>query len=191
MADSSNPGFRPDDARQSENATSGASNGGQRARTGSRRGFAAMDPARQREIASKGGKAAHAKGTAHEWSADEAREAGRKGGVAVSRDRAHMAAIGREGGGARGAARRRRLEQQGAGGNGRGDREQAINVSRDADAATGAGNAGGNGGAATARGDNAGANAGANAGGVNAASGEERQGSAGAHRDTGRSDERL
>lgn len=69
----------------------------------SRRGFASMDPARQREIASKGGRAAHAKGTAHEWSSDEARVAGRKGGEVVSRDRAHMAAIGREGGEARGA----------------------------------------------------------------------------------------
>lgn len=39
-----------------------------------------MSPEKQREIASKGGRAAHAKGTAHEWSADEARSAGRKGG---------------------------------------------------------------------------------------------------------------
>ncbi len=46
------------------------------------RGFASMDRAKQREIASKGGKAAHQKGTAHEWSSDEAREAGRKGGMA-------------------------------------------------------------------------------------------------------------
>lgn len=46
------------------------------------RGFASMDPAKQREIASKGGKAAHAKGTAHEFSSEEAREAGRKGGQA-------------------------------------------------------------------------------------------------------------
>lgn len=45
-----------------------------------KRGFASMDTSKQREIASKGGRAAHAKGTAHEWSADEAREAGRKGG---------------------------------------------------------------------------------------------------------------
>jgi general stress protein YciG len=41
-----------------------------------------MDPAKQREIASKGGKAAHQKGTAHEWTSDEARDAGRKGGLA-------------------------------------------------------------------------------------------------------------
>lgn len=45
-----------------------------------RRGFASMSPERQREIASKGGRAAHEKGTAHEWTADEARSAGRKGG---------------------------------------------------------------------------------------------------------------
>lgn len=68
----------------------------------SRRGFASMDPERQKEIASRGGRAAHAKGTAHEWSSEEARVAGRKGGEVVSRDREHMAAIGREGGEARG-----------------------------------------------------------------------------------------
>ena len=45
------------------------------------RGFASMDAAKRREIASKGGKAAHAKGTAHEWTPEEAREAGRKGGT--------------------------------------------------------------------------------------------------------------
>jgi len=71
----------------------------------SKRGFASMDPAKQREIASKGGKAAHQKGTAHEFTSDEARVAGRKGGEAVSRDRAHMSAIGREGGHSRGRAR--------------------------------------------------------------------------------------
>lgn len=63
-----------------------------------RRGFASMDAARQRQIASMGGKAAHEKGTAHEFDSDEARAAGRKGGEAVSRDRAHMAQIGRKGG---------------------------------------------------------------------------------------------
>lgn len=77
----------------------------------SRRGFASMDPARQREIASRGGKAAHEKGTAHEWSSTEAREAGRKGGVIVSQDRAHMAAIGREGGESRSAAARMARQQ--------------------------------------------------------------------------------
>jgi len=44
-----------------------------------------MDPEKQRRIASKGGKAAHAKGRAHEWTVDEAREAGRKGGSASHR----------------------------------------------------------------------------------------------------------
>src|SRR5436189_5707241 len=58
-------------------------NGGATVNTGERkerRGFASMSPEKQREIASKGGRAAHEKGTAHEWTADEARSAGRKGG---------------------------------------------------------------------------------------------------------------
>lgn len=68
-------------------------------RTPAKRGFAAMDAARQRAIASAGGRAAHAKGTAHEFTSEEAREAGRKGGEVVSRTRpGHMAAIGRIGG---------------------------------------------------------------------------------------------
>ena len=50
------------------------------------RGFASMDPEKQRSIASKGGKAAHEKGHAHEWTVDEAREAGRKGGAASHRN---------------------------------------------------------------------------------------------------------
>ena len=183
MADSSNPGFRSDDARQGD---IGGSNGNSArpAGRGSRRGFAAMDPSRQREIASKGGRAAHAKGTAHEWSADEAREAGRKGGVAVSKDRAHMAAIGREGGGARGAARRRRLEQQQTSGAGsRSDREQAINVSREMGGAGAASTNGGNAGIAREESLSGGA--------ANATSGEDRQGGAGTHRDTGRSGNRF
>ena len=49
------------------------------------RGFASMDRHKQKEIASKGGKAAHQKGTAHEWTSEEAREAGRKGGMASHR----------------------------------------------------------------------------------------------------------
>jgi len=44
-----------------------------------------MDRGKQRDIASKGGKAAHQKGTAHEWTSEEAREAGRKGGMASHR----------------------------------------------------------------------------------------------------------
>jgi uncharacterized protein len=54
------------------------------------RGFASMDRAKQREIASKGGKAAHQKGTAHEWTSEEARDAGRKGGIASHRRRREM-----------------------------------------------------------------------------------------------------
>jgi general stress protein YciG len=46
----------------------------------SERGFASMDPQRQREIAREGGKASHEKGTGHEFTSEEAREAGRKGG---------------------------------------------------------------------------------------------------------------
>src|SRR6185503_9306401 len=49
----------------------------------SKRGFASMDENKQREIASKGGHAAHEKGTAHEFTSEEAREAGRKGGHAA------------------------------------------------------------------------------------------------------------
>ena len=95
----------------------------------SKRGFASMDANRQREIASKGGRAAHAKGTAHEWSSDEARVAGQKGGIAVSRDRAHMAAIGREGGESRSRASRSARDQQRGGMSS--DREMARPVSRE------------------------------------------------------------
>jgi len=104
----------------------------------SKRGFASMDASRQREIASKGGRAAHAKGTAHEWTSDEARTAGRKGGEVVSRDRAHMAAIGREGGESRGAKNRRRQtaasrgsEAMGGSGGAYSDRESPVEVSRE------------------------------------------------------------
>ena len=62
------------------------------------RGFAGMSEEEQREIASKGGKAAHEKGTAHEFTPEEAAEAGKKGGEAVSEDREHMAEIGKKGG---------------------------------------------------------------------------------------------
>jgi len=76
-----------------------------------KRGFGSMDPDRQRQIARQGGKAAHERGSAHEFTSDEARAAGRKGGVAVSQNRAHMAEIGRRGGEARGAGHRRRMEE--------------------------------------------------------------------------------
>ena len=84
----------------------------------SKRGFASMD----------------AKGTAHEWTSDEARVAGRKGGEVVSRDRAHMAAIGREGGESRGAKNRRRQgagRGDGAAGGAYSDRESPVEVSRE------------------------------------------------------------
>lgn len=68
-----------------------------------RRGFAAMDEGKQREIARKGGQAAHEKGAAHEFTPDEARAAGRRGGESVSENRLHMAEIGRKGGEARGS----------------------------------------------------------------------------------------
>ena len=122
--------------REVANESRGASGGSTRARGGrSNRGFASMDPNKQREIASKGGRAAHAKGTAHEFNSDEARDAGRKGGQAVSRNREHMAAIGRRGGEARGNARRQASASGGSTGGGRtprggatglGDREVAI-----------------------------------------------------------------
>jgi uncharacterized protein len=78
------------------------------------RGFAAMDEEKQREIASKGGKAAHEKGTAHEFTPAEASEAGKKGGEAVSSDREHMADIGKKGGEARGSAQHAGSAQHGS-----------------------------------------------------------------------------
>src|SRR5471030_2196982 len=75
-------------------------------KTSAKRGFAAMSEAQQREIASKGGQAAHQKGTAHEFDTEEARRAGQKGGEVVSRDREHMADIGRKGGESRQSANR-------------------------------------------------------------------------------------
>ena len=80
------------------------------------RGFASMDAHRQREIARKGGRAAHEKGKAHEFTPDEARAAGRKGGEKVSVNRRHMAEIGRRGG--RSSAQRRRPGNVESGGNG-------------------------------------------------------------------------
>ncbi|MDB4907819.1 MAG: stress-induced protein [Gemmatimonadetes bacterium] len=101
------------DAQSGSSANGSGTNGSRR----SNRGFASMDRSKQKEIASKGGRAAHAKGTAHEFDSGEARDAGRKGGQAVSRNREHMAAIGRKGGEARGQ-RRAALSQGGAQGNG-------------------------------------------------------------------------
>ena len=81
----------------------------------SNRGFASMDADKQREIASKGGKAAHKLGTAHQFTPDEARVAGRKGGEVVSQNRQHMSNIGRLGGEASRLARQanRGKDQQG------------------------------------------------------------------------------
>jgi len=94
-----------DQQRQEISRLNGESSGngrsdaeGEQGRRNSNRGFAAMDPEKQKEIASEGGRAAHRQGVAHEWSSDEAREAGRKGGQIVSRNREHMSEIGRRGG---------------------------------------------------------------------------------------------
>jgi len=103
---------------QGDGQMTGDSQNGQQASRRAGRGFAGMDESRQREIASKGGKAAHAKGTAHEFTPDEARRAGRKGGEVVSQNREHMAMIGREGGQARGARHRMNRELTAQNGNG-------------------------------------------------------------------------
>jgi uncharacterized protein len=91
------------------------------------RGFASMDTHRQREIARKGGRAAHEKGKAHEFTPDEARAAGRKGGEKVSVNRRHMAEIGRRGG--RSSAQRRRPgSNEGTNGNGNGNGNGEANM---------------------------------------------------------------
>ncbi|MES2150151.1 MAG: KGG domain-containing protein [Pseudomonadota bacterium] len=93
-------------SKDSGNKGSSQKAGGGSSQSTAKRGFAAMDEAQQREIASKGGQAAHQKGTAHEFDSEEARRAGQKGGEAVSRDREHMADIGRKGGESRQSASR-------------------------------------------------------------------------------------
>jgi general stress protein YciG len=70
-----------DKDNQGSKSNQGGNQGGQGGGT-SNRGFASMDPAKQRAIAAEGGRAAHASGNAHEFSSEEAREAGRKGGQA-------------------------------------------------------------------------------------------------------------
>src|SRR6478672_11692470 len=91
IADENNAGGTEQSSEETNNGTTPepqqqtASTDGQPAveeRRPRRRGFAAMDRDRVKEIASKGGKAAHAAGTAHQFSSDEARNAGRKGGMA-------------------------------------------------------------------------------------------------------------
>lgn len=59
--------------------------GGDRMKKKQKKGFASMDPKEQKRIASMGGKAAHKKGTAHEWNSKEAQKAGRKGGLATQK----------------------------------------------------------------------------------------------------------
>lgn len=83
------------------------SQGGESSGRRSGRGFAGMDPERQRQIASEGGRAAHAQGTAHEFTPEEAREAGRKGGEASRAARARRASTGGQQGesGGRGSGR--------------------------------------------------------------------------------------
>lgn len=77
-----------------------------------RRGFASMSAEKQREISSKGGKAAHAKGAAHQFTPLEAKEAGRLGGAAIAAKPGHMAKIGAKGGQIRGEqAARKRMAQ--------------------------------------------------------------------------------
>ena len=63
-----------------------------------RRSFAVMDPEEQRAIARRGGQAAHDSGKAHEFTSEEARRAGAKGGISLSQDRKHMSRLGRIGG---------------------------------------------------------------------------------------------
>lgn len=64
----------------------------------SKKGFASFSPEKMREVASLGGKTAHAKMTAHRFTSEEAREAGRKGGKIVSSNRVWMSVIGQRGG---------------------------------------------------------------------------------------------
>jgi general stress protein YciG len=103
------------------------------------RGFAAMDPEKQRAIASKGGKAAHAKGTAHRFTTEEASEAGRKGGKAAhARGTAHRftaeeaSKAGRKGGSSRSASaqqHRNQPHERGEPSNGAGHVRSAESVS--------------------------------------------------------------
>jgi uncharacterized protein len=84
MVDENNAGGTEQSSEETEpeNETEKQTSAAKEAPRPRRRGFAAMDRDRVKEIASKGGKAAHAAGTAHQFSSDEARNAGRKGGMA-------------------------------------------------------------------------------------------------------------
>ncbi|MES2178909.1 MAG: KGG domain-containing protein [Gemmatimonadota bacterium] len=131
MANESGRSARASNGENASDAESASGAEGSAQRGRSNRGFASMDRSKQREIASKGGRAAHQKGTAHEFDSGEARAAGRKGGVTVSKNREHMAAIGRRGGEARGANRAARLqgsaEASTNGGSMPSDREVGLN----------------------------------------------------------------
>ena len=85
---------RDQDLQHRDNGGSAENRGEQDRETGhggtSSRGFASMNEEKQKQIASKGGKAAHQKGTAHEWTSEEARDAGRKGGIASHQRRREM-----------------------------------------------------------------------------------------------------
>lgn len=98
-----NRGF---DGSEQQEVSSSSSNGRR-----SSRGFAAMSPERQKQIASEGGRAAHKLGVAHEWNSEEARKAGKKGGQIVSQNREHMSEIGRRGGMSSGGRRNNRQQQ--------------------------------------------------------------------------------
>jgi general stress protein YciG len=98
-------GFDGMNDQQQEQEVSNVSNGRR-----SNRGFAAMSPERQKQIASEGGRAAHKLGVAHEWNSDEARKAGKKGGQIVSQNREHMSEIGRRGGMSSGGRRNRQQD---------------------------------------------------------------------------------
>jgi len=76
------------------------------------RGFRVMDEVKRKAIASAGGKAAHKKGTAHQFTPESAKEAGKKGGVSISRNREHMSNIGRVGGKKRGTNAKAKKEAE-------------------------------------------------------------------------------
>jgi general stress protein YciG len=81
----------PTTATTATSVAKAASRPANRVGTKSRRGFAAMSPETQRRIASEGGKASHASGRGHRFSADEARDAGRKGGLVSRRGKSAQA----------------------------------------------------------------------------------------------------
>jgi general stress protein YciG len=115
--DQESRGMDSNNSPRYENLSRGASSGESEEPTSGRktanRGFAAMDPEKQKRIASEGGRAAHKQGVAHEWNRDEAREAGRKGGQIVSQNRGHMSEIGRKGGQSSGQRRQRNSGERG------------------------------------------------------------------------------